>query len=343
MSPEGSAPGALRSVELPRFQPRPPWIGGDLQTLRNSLRPFPDLSGWCAERLILPLPDGDRLLGLLQKGYTERPLVLLLHGLTGSEASHYVRATTAVFLSAGWSVLRLNLRGAGPSGPLCRQGYHSGRSEDLRLALQVLRRSQPHLLERGVIPVGYSLGGNIVLKMLGEGGLPVAVPAAASVSAPIDLAEAQRCLMRPRNALYQRYLLNAMRAELFASAQPLTEEERRAAEQARTVLAFDDALTAPRNGFAGALDYYARSSALPLLGRIAVPTLLMHAEDDPWIPVEAYRSPSIDANPNLTRLLAPGGGHVGFHGRGSLIPWHDRCLLRFFSALVGAGPAFSLR
>ncbi len=324
------------------FTPRAPWWGGDLQTLRNTLRgrwDRPDLSPWPAERLVLRLPDGDRLPALLHSGEgAGRPLVVVIHGLTGCEDSVHVRATARWFLRRGWPVLRVNLRGAGPAGPLCPAGsYHAGRSEDLRQLLAVLSWQRPALVARGVLPIGFSLGGNMLLKFLAEGEFPVPVPAAAAVSAPIDLKAAQRRLMAPRNALYHRYLLGEMRRELRASVQQAEPGRRERALASRSVWEFDETWTGPRNGFAGADDYYRRNSAAPMLGAIRVPTLVVHALDDPWIPAEAYRGVDWASNPALTPLLPGGGGHVGFHAAGHAEPWHDRMAEAFFAErLVGS-------
>lgn len=304
------------------FRPRAPWIGGDLQTLRNQLvRGGSRLAE--GERLWLDLGDGDALAAMLHRpSRTERPLAVTIHGLSGSEDSSYIRATAAHFLGEGYPVLRLNLRGAGPSQPRCRGQYHAGRSEDLRLALAAL---PPGLAERGVVLIGYSLGGNVLLKFLAEGAAP-GVRAAASVSAPIDLAAASARLLAPRNRIYQSWLLAKMRAEALAG--PVTEAERAALVAARTVFEFDDRYVAPRNGFASAAEYYARSSAGPLLGRIALPTLLIQAPNDPWIPMAAYRRAEEEGHAAL-RFLFADGGHVGFHASGSPIPWHDRAIVRF--------------
>jgi predicted alpha/beta-fold hydrolase len=304
------------------FRPRLPWLGGDLQTLRNQLvRPrlaLPD-----GERIWLGLGDGDALAAMLHRPERSgKPLVVAIHGLSGSEQSSYVRASAAHLLSRDYPVLRLNLRGAGPSRPLCRRQYHAGRSEDLRLALAAL---PPDLSRHGLALIGYSLGGNVLLKFMAEEP-PPEVLAAAAVSAPIDLAAASARLLAPRNRIYQSWLLAKMREEALEGF--VSEEERRALLSARTVFEFDDRYVAPRNGFASASDYYARSSAAPLLARIAAPTLLIHAANDPWIPIEAYRQAERLGHPALHFLFAD-GGHVGFHDRTSDVPWHDRAIAAF--------------
>lgn len=307
------------------FRPRWPWIGGHLQTIRNQLvRPRHELPA--GERLWLDLGDGDALGATLHAHEGTKPLAVLIHGLAGTEESLYVRATAAHLIDAGFPVLRLNLRGAGPSQPRCRGQYHAGRSEDLRLALG---RLPDALTGNGLALVGYSLGGNMLLKFLGEGATPL-VRAAASVSAPIDLAEASATLAAPRNRIYQSWLLAKMREEALSG--PINDAEREAVASARTVTEFDDRYVAPRNGFASASDYYARSSAAQFLPRIAGPTLLVQASNDPWIPMTAYDAVDWPANPRLTPLFGA-GGHVGFHGAGSKIAWHDRAIVRFFAGV----------
>ena len=139
--------------------------------------------------------------------------------------------------------------------------------------------------------------------------------------------------MAPRNALYHRYLLARMKAETLAGAE-LGQAERAAVQRARSVYAFDDGFVAPSGGFADAEDYYRRCSAGRFLADIVVPTLVVHARDDPWIPAAAYDAVNWRANPRLVPLLPAAGGHVGFHGRGAQAAWHDRCIARFFESML---------
>ncbi len=324
-----------RAPDFPDFVPRWPWRGGDLQTLRNYvLAHRADLAGYAAERLRLELHDssGDALIGTLNRPRENaRPPVVLVHGLTGCEDSAYIRATAAHLLDRGHPVLRLNLRGAGLSRSHCRFQYHAGRSDDLRHALAGLDHG---LVDGGVLLVGYSLGANMLLKFLAEEGETGRVLAAASVSAPIDLAAASRRMMAPRNRIYHRYMLRRMKDECLAPGAEVTAGERTAVSAARSVYEFDDVFVGPRNGFAGAEDYYARCSAGRMLADIRVPTLVISAGDDPWIPLAAYEGVDWRANPDLHPLLPEGGGHVGFHGRGHDAEWHDRCIACFFAAAL---------
>lgn len=318
------------TTAFPPFRPRPPWLGPDLQTLRNYLRrPAVDLAAFAFRRLDLPVGDGtgDRLIGDLNLPATAgKPLVVLIHGLTGCSTGTYMLVSARHLLGQGYPVLRLNLRGAGPARALCRQQYHAGRSADLRAALAAL---PPELTARGIFAVGYSLGANMLLKYLGEQGAGGPVRAAAAVSAPIDLAAASRCIRAPRNRLYHAWLLRRMQEEALAG-EGFSAAERAVVRTVRTVREFDDRLVAPRNGFAGADDYYARCSALRFLPAIAVPTLVIHALDDPWIPGAAYQACDWRASRHVVPLLPGQGGHVGFHGRGTRLPWHDRCIEIFF-------------
>jgi hypothetical protein len=326
---------AVAAADFPLFRARAPWWGADLQTLRNFLmRRRPRLQP--PERLCLPMRDGsgDRLVGSLDRpagpAAAARPLVVLVHGLSGSEDSPYMLNTSAHLLALGFPVLRLNLRGAGPSRPFCRLQYHAGRSEDLADALRALPGD---LTAAGVVAIGYSLGANMLLKFLGERGGEAPLTAAIAVSAPLDLAATARRMMRRRNMLYQRYLLRHMRAESLAPGAEVSAAERAAIREARSIWEFDHRFSAPRNGFGGAEDYYARNAARHYLDGIAVPTLVIHALDDPWIPGAPYVAYDWRRNPSLLPLLSPRGGHVGFQGRDHPVPWHDLCAAQFLARL----------
>ncbi len=310
------------------FRPRAPWLTGDLQTVRNILvRPRPPLAGR-HEELWFPMPDGsgDALHGMLSMPADpgDRPLVVLIHGLTGCYDSFHVLITAQHLLARGYPVLRLNLRGAGPTLGRCTEQYHAGRTADFAAVLAQLPDA---LTANGMAAVGYSLGGNMLLKYLGEAGAGSPFRAAASISAPIDLAATSRHFHRRRNWVYLRYLMTRLQGDTLA-ARDLPAEYRAPIRQSRTMVEFDDAYVAPRYGFASAMDYYARSSALPWLGAIRTPTLVVHALDDPWIDPAAYRDFDWSGNPALTAVISARGGHVGFHDRAPM-PWHDRLWLDF--------------
>ncbi|MGE4607144.1 MAG: alpha/beta fold hydrolase [Myxococcota bacterium] len=329
----------LADIALPKFRARGPWWGPDLQTLRNSfVAPRLDATRYPEKRLTLPLADGsgDALVGLLQTPATAtgRPLAVLVHGLSGSEDSAYMIASARALLEEGYPVLRLNLRGAGPARPLCRYQYHAGRSEDLRDALGSDAFADPIRNGSGaLVLVGYSLGANMLLKFLAEFGARFPIVGACAISAPIDLEAASYRFLHPRNAVYHWNLLRSMRRETLDDGGEVSDAEREAVTDAKSILEFDDRFVAPRNGYPDAAAYYADNMARRFLAEISVPTLVIYARDDPWIPADTYTSYRWSDNPNLLPLLPKRGGHVGFHGHGSAIPWHDRCLLPFFDAL----------
>lgn len=329
--PGGHGPGLEAFTP---FAPRAPWWGGDLQTMRNFFAARtgrrPHVAG---ERLYLAMRDGsgDRLAALLTRmaPRNDRPLVVLIHGLTGCETSMNMARAAAYHCAQGYPVLRLNLRGAGPSRATCKGDYHAGCSRDLADALASLGELEPALAARGLLLSGVSLGANAMIKFLAEYGGDFPIRAAVSVSAPIDLALSSRSLMRRRNAPYHKWLLQRMKLDCQGSE--IDASERAALAAARTVFEFDDTYVAPRHGFAGAPEYYENSMALRYLDAVRVPTLLIHAHDDPWVPVAPYLDHDWSRNPALRVLLPRRGGHVGFHGRGHDPSWHDRCAAQFFS------------
>ncbi len=317
------------------FRARPPWFGADLQTLRNTLmRDRADLDPWPGDRLYFVADNGDRLNGVLHAARDDQSeLVVLIHGLTGCEDSAYVRASARYLLEAGYGVLRLNLRGAQPSRPDCRRMYHSGCSDDLVLVFNRLA-DMGYSADR-MLAVGYSLGGNILLKYLAETGPSAQLARAVTVSTPLDLATVSRRLEAPRNTLYQRWLLDRMKLDWAGGPLDLSPLQRDALDRAASIREFDDGVVAPSNGYSDADEYYARCAAGPRLAEISIPTLLVHAEDDPWIPARIYRHFKSSMPANMHLALASGGGHVGFHGKDGR--WHDLAALRFFGGAPERG------
>lgn len=273
---------------------------------------------------------GDTLLAMLDEPATPKagtPLAILIHGLTGAEGSAYMVSQARCLLDRGVRVLRLNLRGAGPSRQTCGGQYYAGRSRDFRALLSLL---PAELTQEGMVAVGYSLGAAMLLKYLGEEGASTLLRAAASVSAPIDLSAASQCMLRTRNGLYHRYLLGEMKREATGPGAILSAAERAAILGAATIWQYDEDFIAPRHGFDGAEDYYERSRPLRFMPGIRIPTLVLAALDDPWIPGALYRGFDWAGNKALTPLLPLQGGHVGFHGVGQAAPWSDSAVARFF-------------
>jgi predicted alpha/beta-fold hydrolase len=312
------------------FRPAPPWLSGNLQTVADRVRPREhDLDGVSSEeRLLVAMDDGSgdalaiRLHRPLIAPRRDRPIVLVVHGLGGSIDSTYVRASSLGLLRAGYSVARVDLRGVGDSSEHCRMLYHGGRSGDLRSVLRVLAE-QPDA--QGVAMMGFSLGGNVTLKLLGEPleGLPVR--AGVAVSAPLDLSVGNEHLQRRMFGLYEKFLVGRLKSDTAHSGLALTPEERQAISRVRTLTQFDDLITAKHNGWRDAAEYYAVNSSAQFLPNITVPTLVIHAVDDPMIPVGPYEAidwPALESATPVRRAITPTGGHVGFHERGADLPWY---------------------
>lgn len=317
-------------IAPPPFRPRFPWLTGDLQTIANRFVPPASLAEHEFEQLQFPMADGDTLLASLNRPRQpkRKPLVILIHGLTGSSESNYVLNSGAHLLALGHSVLRLNLRGAGTSRSSCKGQYYAGRSQDLREVLTLLPAG---LQAHGMFAIGYSLGGAMLLKYLGEEGADAAFIAAATVSAPIDLSVTCQWMQRARNKLYHAYILGHMKLEATAAGAALNPQERAAILRSRSVWEYDEFFIGPRHGFAGAEDYYEKNKPLRFMPDIRIPTLLLSAEDDPWIPVSTYRGFDWASNPALAPLLPCGGGHVGFYGAEDRIAWSDRATELFLA------------
>jgi len=321
------------AVEVPPFRPRPPWWGADLQTLRDTLQGprFPADRG-VAHRI--PIGKGEQLLALLDRpaGVQPHALVVLLHGLGGSSQATGVRRLGLALQAAGFAVLRLNLRGAGAGRSLAPGTYAARCNGDLAPALRRARQLAEGLPLFGV---GFSLGGTVLLNGVraaqqGERLLDGLV----AISSPLDLAACSAAIGRPRNRLYERWLLRSLRRQTLADPQGLGPAERRALAQVRSIRGFDALITAPRWGFASVDDYYAQASPLPGLLESAPslpPSLLIHALDDPWVPAapavalagrrEGGRA--FEAREDaLEVVLTPGGGHNGFHAPGG--SWSDQ-------------------
>jgi len=314
------------------FTQRFPWWGGDLQTLATVLIDVPSsLAPGTSERLRLTLGDGDTMQAMLDRPATSqpgKPLVLLIHGVPGSEAAPYMLRMSGYLLDKGYPVLRLNMRGAGPSRATCGGQYSAASSRDLAELIGLL---PPDLTATGIVAVGYSVGGAILLKYLGEEGSRTKLCAAASISAPIDLLGTCLNLLRLRNVLYHRHVFTAVKREALAAGAVLTPDERQKIEAARTLYEFDDVFTAPRNGFAGADDYFFHCSAVNFLPTIRIPTLVLASLDDPWVPGGAYAGHHWGSNTShsLRPVLTAHGGHVGFHGTGGYKPWSDLAVMKF--------------
>lgn len=266
-------------------------------------------------------PDDDWLAIHRLRAAPGAPRLLVLHGLEGSARSHYALGLLAEAHGRGWEGAVLQFRSCG--GVLNDQPrfYHSGETTDLAHVVDRLAAEAPGV---PIVMVGVSLGGNVMLKWMGEEGsaLPPEVRAAAAISVPFDLGRGARHIDRGFSRVYQAHFLRTLRRKALRKLERFPGLfDRGALEEARTLAAFDHVVTAPVHGFAGADDYYTRSSALRFLQGIRRPTLLLSAIDDPFLPpavLEQVRGLA-QTNPALEIEFHPRGGHVGFIGGSA--PW----------------------
>jgi predicted alpha/beta-fold hydrolase len=266
-------------------------------------------------------PDGDFLEIHRLAAERDAPRVLLLHGLEGTVRSHYAQALLNEAARRGWGADLLIFRSCGTELNRTRRFYHSGETGDVGL---VLARIVGEFPASPLALAGVSLGGNVLLKFLGERGedLPPQLKAAAAISVPYDLARSSRRINRGFSRFYQRFFLNSLRQKAQEKAlrfPDLAPPDSIAA--LRTLEDFDNLITGPLHGFRDAQDYYARSSSLPYLPNIKLKTLLFSAADDPMLPAEVLdevREAAVD-NPALEVDFVEKGGHAGFV-TGS-VPW----------------------
>lgn len=306
------------------FRPLPFLSNPHVQTLLGAFLP----GRGCPpprRRHVVALPDGDAL--LLHENTPPRwrpgdPMALLVHGLTGCHASTHIRRMAALLLARGVRTFRIDLRGAGLGIGLARQTYHAGRSEDGRAALAFLHGESP---TSPLLLLAVSLGANMALKLTSEAA-DEPVPGLARVAAvnpPIDLARCAELIMLPRNRLYERRFTRDLVRDALRRQSHFPDVPTPLFPGDLTLIGFDDVYTAPRNGFLDAADYYRQASSFPLIPRIALPTLILTARDDPFIAVEPFEE--LRAPANVAIHIAPFGGHVGYVGweRG-VIRWAER-------------------
>jgi predicted alpha/beta-fold hydrolase len=262
-----------------------------------------------------------------------RGTVLIVHGLEGSSESQYVIGTGSKAWNAGMNVVRMNMRNCGGTDHLTPTLYHSGLSSDVGAVLRALVEQKR--LAR-VALVGYSMGGNLVLKLAGDWGrdrtTPPQLKAVAAVSPAADLGPSADAMSEPANRIYEYKFLISLMRRVRRKTELFPERYKMPARWPRTIREFDDVVTAPYCGFAGADDYYYRAAAARVLEKIAVPTLMIHALDDPFIRMLPETRATILANPNITLLETEHGGHCaflaqpnGYDGR-----WAERQMINFF-------------
>jgi hypothetical protein len=318
---------------------KPHWLlrNPHLQTLASTFLPrrFPRLPPGVPREF--EVEAGTRIRGQChwQLSPKQRPTLVLVHGLEGSSESGYMLGLAERAFVAGWNAIRMNQRNCGGTESLTPTLYNSGLSADYRAVLS-------ELIDKDSIPeiffAGYSMGGNLVLKMTGElsGEAPSQLRAVAAVCPPIELGVSADAVGLRQNFIYQehfvRNLKNRMRrkAKLFPQRYDLT-----ALSRVRTLREFDDAITAKYCGFRDATDYYTRSSALRVAAEIRVPALIVTAQDDPFVPFSDFSDHALADNPNISLVAPKHGGHCAFISRysGELRFWAEARLMEFFANL----------
>ncbi|MGD0545112.1 MAG: alpha/beta fold hydrolase [Candidatus Acidiferrales bacterium] len=249
-----------------------------------------------------------------QQNPRTHPTLVLLHGLEGSSESAYMLGTAEKAFVSGFNVIRLNQRNCGGTEKLTPTLYHSGLSGDIEAVLLELIKNDG-LPE--IFAAGFSMGGNLVLKMAGESGdaVPRELRAIVAIAPALDLAACADALAQPRNFLYNRHFVKSLKkhmrykSSLYPDLFPLQFSSFR---RIRTVRDFDDLVTARFCGFRDAADYYKRSSASNLLSAIRRPTLILTAQDDPFVPFRPFQDSAIQENPHITLIAPPHGGHCAF-------------------------------
>lgn len=324
-----------KSRELSResdFRPRRWLAGGHRMTLAGNFLPRKNLLAPPEERLFTVEPGVQILCHChWQPERSRSTALIILHGLEGSSNSQYVIGTSNKAFAVGMNIVRMNMRNCGGTEKLTPTLYHSGLSADVAAVATALIE-QDRL--PGIALAGYSMGGNLVLKCAGDWGsqAPAQLRAVCAISPAIDLGASVDALHRPVNWIYEQKFLRGLLRRYRRKAALFPERYATAGlKRIRSVREFDEFITAPHSGFAGADDYYYRAASARVIDRIAVPTLMVHAQDDPFIHIVPETRAKITANPNIQFIETRYGGHCaflaepnGYDGR-----WAERKIVEF--------------
>lgn len=292
------------------------WLpNGNAQTIWASKIPRQSQVKYTYERFMLP--DGDQTFVAWHpinantelSAQSTTPIVVVLHGLEGSAQSYYAKGIMNEIRALGWHGVLLHFRGCHGGPNQVQRSYHSGDTADLQAFLTYLKQSAPNA---PIYLVGYSLGGNVVLKYLGEQGSKSSIEAAVAVSVPFELSHAAAKLTQGFSQLYQHVLLSSLKQKFLDKFMNLPSPiDRTRVGAIKTIREFDDVVTAPLHGFDSADDYYSKSSCRQFLKSIETSTLILHANDDPLVPQSAIPN-SEEMNESVSLECYANGGHVAF-------------------------------
>jgi len=308
------------------YRPPFPFTNGHVNTIFPSLFRQQTLPPYRRERITTP--DDDFLdIDHLHNG--NKSLAILCHGLEGSSASQYIQGTALALHANDWDVTAMNYRSC--SGEINRQirMYHSGATSDLHLIIQYLEKAY----ER-IALVGFSLGGNLVLKYLGDGIYPLngKIERAAAISVPVDLVGGSVEISKRKNIIYDRRFLKTLRKKILEKHQQFPDAINISdLNKVKTIRDYDDYFTGPIHGFKDAADYYEKCNSKQFLTAIKIPTLLLQALDDPFLPDSCYPIKETELNKQLTLMLSKYGGHVGFSLPGKSHYWEELKILEYLS------------
>lgn len=311
----GFLTSAARVFASKPFEPHPVFRGGHGQTLASFAWPrrFRFRERRDEKRVFEVAPNAKVLAHCRwQDNRTEHPTVVLWHGIEGSSDAVYMLATAQKAFRAGFNVVRMNLRNCGGTEHLTPTLYHGGLSEDLRAVVKEFIEGDG--LSR-LFLIGFSLGGNMVLKLAGEYGdhPPKEIIAVCTISPSVDLDASGNLICERSNWLYHRDFVRRLKNRIRLKGKLFPDVyDTRELHLVRTIREFDDRFTSVAHGFANAADYYHKASALRVMDKIRVPTLIIHAQDDPFIPFAPLRDPSVGANSYILLLAPERGGHVAF-------------------------------
>jgi predicted alpha/beta-fold hydrolase len=316
------------------FVPRRGLTNGHAQTLIGNFLPRPPLELPVEAEIVEVDPtDGSRIQcdasWQPQQVRAERLTVVLVHGLEGSSASGYVRGLAGRAWEQGWNVVRMNMRNCGGTEALTPTLYNSALSGDVAAVIEHCRRRGAHQ----VALVGYSMGGNLVLKLAGEWGAHDPLLVTAAVCPVIDLAAGSDALHEPANRVYEWHFLRGLMARLRRKAVHYPAIFDPNVGPVRSLREFDDKVVAHYCGYRDADDYYYRAASARVVESIAQPTLIIRALDDPFIRLTAETYAKLKANPNVTLLETAHGGHCAYlsEDRGEAIHWAEALVIRWLS------------